>query len=31
MSLVAGGGTAVIANRTEDGVGQLLAVHIALG
>ena len=31
VSLVAGGGTAVIANRTADGEGQLLAVHIESG
>jgi DNA-binding beta-propeller fold protein YncE len=31
VSLVAGGGTAVIANRTTDGEGQLLAVEIDSG
>jgi hypothetical protein len=31
VSLVAGGGTAVIANRTTDGEGQLLAVEIESG
>jgi len=31
VSLVAGGGTAVIANHTLDGAGQLLAVHIESG
>ena len=31
VSLVAGGGTAVIANRTPDGEGQLLAVEIESG
>ena len=31
VSLVAGGGTAVIANRTPDGEGQLLAVQIESG
>lgn len=31
VSLVAGGGTAVIANRTADGEAQLLAVHIESG
>jgi sugar lactone lactonase YvrE len=31
VSLVAGGGTAVIPNRTEDGAGQLLNVNIASG
>ena len=28
VSLVAGGGTAVIPNRTDDGAGQLLTVNI---
>lgn len=31
VSLVAGGGTAVIPNTTEDGAGQLTAVHIESG
>lgn len=31
VSLVAGGGTAVIPNRTDDGAGQLLTVDIASG